>query len=71
VTAVGYAPAASTAMVTAWGGTRAAFRAIAELRPEDFAMSYHQVVAADVAAVGTTLTVELDIQAVQGDTLAG
>ena len=52
-----------------WGGVRAAFRATAELRREDFAMNYNQVVAAGIAAIGTTLRVELDIQAVQGDSL--
>ncbi|MEU6530475.1 YceI family protein [Streptomyces sp. NPDC046928] len=54
-----------------WGGTRAAFRATAELRREDFAMNYNQVVQAGIAAIGTTLKVELDIQAVQGGTLPG
>ncbi|MEI7058735.1 YceI family protein [Nocardioides sp. CCNWLW239] len=53
----------------AWGGTRAAFRATAQLRRDDFAMSYNQAVAAGIATIGTTLKVELDIQAVQGDTL--
>ncbi|ULR51779.1 YceI family protein [Streptomyces deccanensis] len=48
-----------------WGGTRAAFRATAELRREDFAMNYNQVVQAGIAAIGTTLRVELDVQAVQ------
>ncbi|WP_328872417.1 YceI family protein [Streptomyces sp. NBC_00287] len=52
-----------------WGGTRAAFRATAELRREDFAMNYNQVVQAGIAAIGTTLKVELDVQAVQGDAL--
>ncbi|THC47134.1 YceI family protein [Streptomyces sp. A1499] len=52
-----------------WGGTRAAFRATAELRREDFAMNYNQVVQAGISAIGTTLRVELDIQAVQGDAL--
>lgn len=52
-----------------WGGTRAAFRATAELHREDFAMNYNQVVRAGVAAIGTTLKVELDIQAVQGESL--
>ncbi|MGW7514857.1 YceI family protein [Streptomyces sp. NPDC054796] len=52
-----------------WGGVRAAFRATAELRREDFSMNYNQVVAAGIAAIGTTLKVELDIQAVQGDAL--
>ncbi|MET7929635.1 YceI family protein, partial [Streptomyces sp. NPDC005349] len=52
-----------------WGGTRAAFRATTELKREDFAMNYNQVVQAGISAIGTTLKVELDIQAVQGDTL--
>jgi polyisoprenoid-binding protein YceI len=52
-----------------WGGTRAAFRASAELHREDFAMNYNQVLQAGIAAVGTTLKVELDIQAVQGNSL--
>lgn len=52
-----------------WGGTRAAFRATAELQRHDFALNYNQVVAAGIAAIGTTLKVELDIQAVQGDSL--
>lgn len=52
-----------------WGGVRAAFRATAELRRSDFAMNYNQVVAAGIAAVGTTLRVDLDIQAVQGEAL--
>ncbi|MEW1655887.1 MULTISPECIES: YceI family protein [unclassified Streptomyces] len=52
-----------------WGGTRAAFRATAELHREDFKMNYNQVVAAGIAAIGTTLKVELDIQAVQGESL--
>ncbi|MEV6963317.1 YceI family protein [Streptomyces sp. NPDC051207] len=54
-----------------WGGTRAAFRATTELRREDFAMNYNQVVQAGIAAIGTTLRVELDIQAVQGESLPG
>ncbi|MGX1849179.1 YceI family protein [Streptomyces sp. NBC_01456] len=52
-----------------WGGVRAAFRATAELRREEFKMNYNQVVAAGIAAIGTTLKVELDIQAVQGESL--
>ncbi|MFI5799834.1 YceI family protein [Streptomyces sp. NPDC051677] len=52
-----------------WGGTRAAFRTTAELRREDFAMDYNQVVQAGIAAIGTTLKVELDVQAVQGEAL--
>jgi polyisoprenoid-binding protein YceI len=52
-----------------WGGVRAAFRASAELRREDFAMHYNQMVSVGVAAIGTTLKVDLDIQAVQGESL--
>lgn len=52
-----------------WGGTRAAFRATAELRREDFAMNYNQVVRAGIAAIGTTLRVEIEVQAVRGDAL--
>lgn len=49
-----------------WGGTRAAFRATTELRREDFAMVYNQMLPAGVGAIGATLRVELDIQAVRG-----
>ncbi|WP_431958880.1 YceI family protein [Actinacidiphila sp. bgisy160] len=52
-----------------WGGVRAAFRATAELRREDFAMNWNQVVRAGIATMGTTLRVTLDIQAVQGTAL--
>ncbi|MER5789107.1 YceI family protein [Streptomyces sp. NPDC001980] len=52
-----------------WGGTRAAFRATTELHREDFAMNYNQVVQAGIAAIGTTLKIELEIQAVQGESL--
>lgn len=52
-----------------WGGTRAAFRAVADLRREDFAMTFNQVVRAGVMLIGTTLRVELDVQAVLGDVL--
>ncbi|MFJ7075136.1 YceI family protein [Streptomyces sp. NPDC098781] len=52
-----------------WGGTRAAFRATTELHRDDFAMNYNQVVQAGIAAIGTTLRVELDVQAVQGESL--
>ncbi|MFI9150744.1 YceI family protein [Streptomyces sp. NPDC053367] len=52
-----------------WGGTRAAFRATAELHRDDFALRYNQILQAGIAAVGTTLKVELDIQAVRGEGL--
>lgn len=50
-----------------WGGVRAAFRASTELRREDFAMNYNQVMQAGISMIGTTLRIELDIQAVRGD----
>lgn len=52
-----------------WGGTRAAFKASVELRREDFAMTFNQVVRAGVMLIGATLRVELDVQAVYGDVL--
>lgn len=52
-----------------WGYTRAAFKAVVELRREDFAMTFNQVVRAGVMLIGTTLRVELDVQAVLGDVL--
>ncbi|HEY8719526.1 YceI family protein [Pengzhenrongella sp.] len=52
-----------------WGGMRAAFRATTELRRDDYAMSYNQIIQAGITAIGATLKVELDIQAVQGDHL--
>ncbi|PLW69052.1 hypothetical protein GQS52_13230 [Streptomyces sp. SCUT-3] len=52
-----------------WGGVRAAFRATTELHRSDFAMNFNQVVQAGIAAIGTTVKVELDVQAVQGDAL--
>lgn len=52
-----------------WGGVRAAFHATADLRRDDFAMNYNQVVQAGISAIGATLRVELDVQAVQGDGL--
>ncbi|QIQ03909.1 YceI family protein [Streptomyces liangshanensis] len=54
-----------------WGGERAAFRATAELRREDFAMNYNQVVRAGISMIGTTLRVELDVQAVRGESVPG
>ncbi|NEA59482.1 hypothetical protein G3I60_36315 [Streptomyces sp. SID13666] len=54
-----------------WGGVRTAFRATTELRRADFAMNYNQVVQAGIAAIGTTLKVELAIQAVRGTELPG
>jgi polyisoprenoid-binding protein YceI len=50
-----------------WGGVRAAFHATADLRRDDFAMNYNQVVQAGISAIGATLRVELEVQAVQGE----
>ena len=52
-----------------WGGTRAAFHASTELRRADFAMNYNAIVRAGILAVGATLRVTLDVQAVQGEAL--
>jgi polyisoprenoid-binding protein YceI len=52
-----------------WGGTRAAFHATTELHRSDFAIDYNAMVRVGIAAIGTTLKVELDIQAVQGSSL--
>jgi polyisoprenoid-binding protein YceI len=52
-----------------WGGTRAAFRAVTELRRDDFAITYNQVVRAGITMIGTTLRVEIDIEAVRGEVL--
>ncbi|MFE3602461.1 YceI family protein [Streptomyces sp. NPDC059096] len=52
-----------------WGGVRAAFHATTELHRAEFAMNYNQVVQAGIAAIGTTLRIELEIQAVQGENL--
>jgi polyisoprenoid-binding protein YceI len=52
-----------------WGGVRAAFRATTELRREDFAIDYNQIVQKGLGMIGTTLQVELNIQAVEGSSL--
>ena len=52
-----------------WGGVRAAFHAVTDLKRDDFAMNYNPMIRAGVAAVGTTLRVEMDIEALQGDGL--
>lgn len=52
-----------------WGGFRAAFRATTELRREDFSMTYDQRLTAGIGAIGTTLRVVLDVQAVRGERL--
>lgn len=52
-----------------WGGVRAAFHAETQLHRNDFAINYNAMVRAGIAAVGTTVRIELDIEAVQGESL--
>ncbi len=52
-----------------WGGVRAAFHAETTLHRNDFAINYSAMVRAGVAAVGTTVKIEIDIEAVQGESL--
>jgi polyisoprenoid-binding protein YceI len=52
-----------------WGGVRAAFHAETQLQRNDFAINYSAMVRAGVAAVGTTVKIEIDIEAVQGESL--
>ncbi|MFC9433955.1 YceI family protein [Nocardia sp. NPDC057030] len=52
-----------------WGGTRAAFHAETLLHRNDFAIDYNVLVRAGVAAVGTTVKIDLDIEVVQGEQL--
>ena len=47
-----------------WGGTRAAFSATAELHRDDFKMNWNQAVGIGVAVFGTTLKVQIDVEAV-------
>lgn len=50
-----------------WGGTRASATATAQLSRDDFAMTFNQALQTGIAAVGTTLKVQIDIQAVRED----
>jgi len=52
-----------------WGGVRAAFHAETLLRRDDFAIDYNAMVRAGVAAIGTTVKLDLDIEIVQGEQL--
>jgi polyisoprenoid-binding protein YceI len=47
-----------------WGGTRAAFTAITELRRQDFQLNWNQAVGVGIAVFGTTLRVTIDVEAV-------
>jgi polyisoprenoid-binding protein YceI len=49
-----------------WGGIRAGFSATAELSRDDFAITWNQSVLAGVLAIGRTLRIDIDIQAVLG-----
>lgn len=48
-----------------WGGTRAGFSARTEISRDDFAIAWNQSVIAGILAVGRTLRIEIDIQAVR------
>lgn len=50
-----------------WGGTRASASATTQLRRDDFQLNYNQALATGIAAIGTTLKLEIDIQAVRQD----
>ncbi|HEY2061800.1 YceI family protein [Amycolatopsis sp. NBC_01480] len=52
-----------------WGGVRASFHAETQLHRNDFSINYSAMVRAGVAVIGTTVKVELDIEAVQGESL--
>ncbi|NHD16227.1 MULTISPECIES: YceI family protein [unclassified Actinopolyspora] len=47
-----------------WGGTRASAAATTLLRREDFAMTFNQSLSTGIAAIGTTLRIDIDVQAV-------
>lgn len=47
-----------------WGGVRAGFHARTELQRADFTINYNMMVRAGIAAIGMTLQVDIDIQAV-------
>lgn len=50
-----------------WGGTRASATATTQLRKDDYAMTFNQSLADGIMMIGTTLRVEMDIQAVRED----
>lgn len=47
-----------------WGGHRAAFHATTELHRDTFNITYNQILNAGINAIGATLHIELDIEAV-------
>jgi polyisoprenoid-binding protein YceI len=52
-----------------WGGVRAAFHAEVQLHRNDFAINYNAMVRAGIAAIGTAVNIDLDIELVQGEQL--
>lgn len=50
-----------------WGGTRASATATTQLYRDDFAMTFNQGLADGIMLIGTTLRVDIDIQAVRED----
>ena len=52
-----------------FGVVRAGFTATAQLRRQDFRISFAQTLATGIAMVGSTVRITLDVEAVQGDTL--
>jgi polyisoprenoid-binding protein YceI len=52
-----------------WGGVRVAFHAETQLHRNEFAINYNAMVRAGVAAIGTTVKIEIDLEAVQGESL--
>jgi polyisoprenoid-binding protein YceI len=52
-----------------WGGVRVAFHAETTLHRNDFAINYNAMARAGIGIVGTTVKIELDIEAVQGESL--
>jgi polyisoprenoid-binding protein YceI len=50
-----------------WGQTRAAFRAVTRLKRQDFGIRWAQSFGANIAIVGSTLQIQLDLEAVRGD----
>lgn len=52
-----------------WGGTRAGFTATTSLRRHDFEIAFDQRLLSGIAQIGSTVRIELDVQAVHGETL--
>lgn len=52
-----------------WGGIRAGFRATTSLRRHDFEIAFDERLLSGIAQIGSTVRIELDMQAVQGPTL--